>query len=88
GIENLARAGFSAIMLPPNARMREWLLGVGHRRTSWAIYAPLGYAFDYSPKVNPEAIDKWAQKLAAPFSKAGYEMTDVAAYAMSDEPGW
>ena len=88
GIEQLAGAGFSAIMLPPDARWRDVLLTTGNRRTAWAVYNPPGYAFDYDEKVTPASIADWARQQAAPYLKAGYAATDMAAFAMSDEPGW
>lgn len=88
GIDELSKAGFSAIMLPPSKPIRDLLLQVGLRRTAWAVYSPPGYAFDYDAKVTPEAIEKWAQDQAKPYRDAGYAPEDMAAFAMSDEPGW
>jgi len=88
GIEQLQRAGFSAIMLPPSLPVRDMLLKAGGRRTAWAVYNPPGYAFDFDPKVTPEAIGQWAQQQAKPYLEAGYARQDMAAFAMSDEPGW
>ncbi|OGV69968.1 MAG: hypothetical protein A2340_09225 [Lentisphaerae bacterium RIFOXYB12_FULL_60_10] len=88
GIETLSAAGFSAIMLPPDRRQREILLTTGNRRTAWAVYNPPGYAFDYGADVTPDAIRDWAEKQAKPFRDVGYEPTDMAVFAMSDEPGW
>ena len=88
GIEQLQRAGFSAIMLPPSRPVRDMLVKAGGRRTAWAVYNPPGYAFDFDPKVTPEAIGQWAQQQAKPYLEAGYARQDMAAFAMSDEPGW
>ncbi len=88
GIQQLNRAGFSALMLPPSAALRELLLQTGQRRTAWAVYNPPGYAFDYSPDVTPQAIQQWAARQAQPYLQAGYAPTDMALFAMSDEPGW
>lgn len=88
GIHNLVRAGFSVVMLPPSASMHQILKSTGLTRTAWAIYSPIGYAFDYNPKITPQAIDAWAEKLAAPYKKAGSNLRDIAMYAMGDEPGW
>ena len=88
GIEQLRRAGFSAIMLPPSRPIRDLLVKAGGSRTAWAVYSPPGYAFDFDPKVTPEAIAKWAQQQAKPYLEAGYARQDLAAFAMSDEPGW
>jgi hypothetical protein len=88
GIEQLQRAGFSAIMLPPSRLVRDILVKAGGRRTAWAVYNPPGYAFDFDPKVTPEAIGQWARQQAKPYLEAGYARQDMAAFAMSDEPGW
>lgn len=88
GIEQLARAGFSVIMLPPSKPIRELLLQTGLRRTAWAVYNPPGYAFDYDPKITPAAIQEWADKEAKAYLAAGYAREDMAIFAMSDEPGW
>jgi len=88
GIEQLQRAGFSAIMLPPSRPIRDLLLQAGGRRTAWAVYNPPGYAFDFDSKVTPESISQWAREQAKPYLAAGYARQDMAAFAMSDEPGW
>jgi len=88
GIEQLQRAGFNAIMLPPSRPIRDMLVKAGGRRTAWAVYNPPGYAFDFDPKVTSEAIGQWAQQQAKPYLEAGYARQDMAAFAMSDEPGW
>jgi hypothetical protein len=88
GIEQLARGGFSVIMLPPDKRIRELLLKTGLRRTAWAVYNPPGYAFDYDPKVTPQAVEEWAQKEAKAYLDGAYAREDMAIFAMSDEPGW
>ena len=88
GLEELTKAGFSAIMMPPDAKLRRCLLDVGLTQTAWAVYNPPGYAFDYGADATPEAVDTWAKKLAEEYTKAGYKTTDVAIYTISDEPGW
>jgi hypothetical protein len=94
GIDNLSKVGFSALMLPGSATIRELLLETGSRRTAGAVYNPPGYAFEFgmpgSPnkKATEQEIADWAQKQAKPFLDAGYAPTDMAIYAMSDEPGW
>lgn len=88
GIEHLNRAGFSAIMLPPDKRIRNLLLETGQRRTAWAVYNPPGYAFDFDPAITHESIRTWAAEQAKPYRDAGYDPRDMAVFAMSDEPGW
>ena len=88
GIHELSKGGFSALMLNPTERMREHLLETGNRRTAWAVYNPPGYAFAFGGNGDPQVIEDWAHKQADPFLNVGYEPTDMAAYAMSDEPGW
>ena len=87
GIENLSRAGFSAIMVQPSRSSAELLKKFG-LRVAGAVYAPPGYAFDYSPSVTPQSITTWAEQIAKPYLSAGYDPHDVALFAMSDEPGW
>ena len=79
GIEQLHRAGFSAIMLPPIASGSDMLLKAGGRHTAWAVYSPPGYAFDHDPKVTPEAIRQWAQQQAKPYSTRDTRRQDMAA---------
>lgn len=88
GISNLAKAGFSALMMPPDPMLRQLLLKNGLQRTAWAVYNPPGYAFDHDKAVTAESIRKWAQDQAKPFAAAGYRPEDMALYAVSDEPGW
>ncbi len=88
GIEQLRRAGFSAIMLPPSRPIRDLLVKAGGRRTAWAVYNPPGYAFDFDPKITPKAIAVWARQQATPYLEAGYAPQDMAIFATSDEPGW
>src|SRR5262249_37513431 len=88
GIQNLVRAGFSAIMLPPTRQIRDLLLDTTVRRTAWAVYNPPGYAFDYDAAVTQQAIEMWASAQVQPYLTAGYSPDDMALFAMSDEPGW
>lgn len=102
GLNYLARAGFNSLMVPADAKYRELLLKAGLRRTAGAIYNPPGYAFEFTAKpgavpagwtgkpdsTTPEAIEKWAHERIAPILKAGFTADDIAAYALSDEPGW
>jgi hypothetical protein len=93
GVAHLARAGFSAISLPPSRAVRASLLKAGLRRTAGGVYNPPGYAFDFGaqgvpPVTSPDAIDAWAQAQARPYLDAGYAREEMALFAMSDEPGW
>lgn len=88
GITQLERAGFSSIMLPPSTLIRDLLLKTGQRRTSWAVYSPPGYAFDFAPGTGGDALRDWAAKQAKPYREAGYSPEDMAIFALSDEPGW
>ena len=88
GIEQLGRVGFSTIMLPPSAKLRNLLVEAGFRRTAWAVYSPPGYAFSFDPAVNDEALRKWANQQAERYRGAGYAPQEMALFAMSDEPGW
>ncbi len=91
GIFNLARAGFSAVMVPPSKPIRSLLLESGVKRTAWAVYSPPGYAFENPLNPNDKPFQTpagWAAELAKPYLEAGYAPTDLAAIAMADEPGW
>lgn len=88
GIEQLSRAGFNTLMLPPSRPLRELLLKQGLKRTAWAVYNPPGYAFAFDPKITPESLGTWAEQQAKPYRDAGYAAEDMALFAMSDEPGW
>ncbi|MGO9062622.1 MAG: beta-galactosidase trimerization domain-containing protein [Candidatus Binataceae bacterium] len=88
GLANLARAGANALALAPSSDLRELLLKAGLHRTAWSVHAPPGYALGLTPYVNDATLPLWAQKLAAQFYKAGYSPQDIAAYNLSDEPGW
>ncbi len=85
GITNLSHAGFSAILLPPSKPVRALLQETPIKKIAWAIYCPPGYAFDTG---KPAQTEQWAQKEADTYLQAGYLPTDMAAFAMSDEPGW
>lgn len=88
GLRELSRAGYSAMMVNPSEQYREAWLAAGATRTAGAVYNPPGYAFDHDPAVDAGAIEAWAAQQADPFVKAGFARTEMAAYAMSDEPGW
>ncbi len=88
GIQKLSSAGFSVLMLPPSSKIRNLLLQTRLKRTSWAVYNPPGYAFDFDAKITPKSIQAWADKIATSYQKAGYDSKDMALFAMSDEPGW
>jgi hypothetical protein len=90
GISALHNAGFSAIMLPPTKAVREIAREVGVTRTAWAVYSPPGYAFDtpYPGQKPPEPLEQWAAKEAKAYVTAGWDVKDLAIFAMSDEPGW
>ena len=90
GFENLSRAGFSAVMAPPNLPMKELLHQAGVNHTGWAVYSPPGYAFSTPlPGAKaPESPSVWATKQAKPYLDNGFAPQDIAVFAMSDEPGW
>ncbi len=88
GIDQLNRAGFSAIMLPADKRIRQLLLDVGQTKTAWATYSPPGYANDHVIKEPKSELEKWATSIAKPYRDAGYAAKDMAMFALSDEPGW
>jgi hypothetical protein len=91
GISALSSAGFNAIMLPPSKPIREIARELGVTKTAWAVYSPPGYVFDAAEpgKKPPQAPDEWAAQQAKAYADAGWDVKrDIAAFAMSDEPGW
>jgi hypothetical protein len=92
GIQHLARAGMSAVMLPPSRPIRNLLLEAGLRRTAWAVYNPPGYAFEFgdprTPATDATEIAAWAAQQARSYGEAGYAREEMALFAMSDEPAW
>jgi len=90
GISELSKAGFSVLTLGADKTSRDMLLKLGLSRTAGGIYNPPGYAFDFphSADSSPAGVEKWAKDIAQQFINGGYLPRDVAAYAMSDEPGW
>jgi len=91
GLSTLSKAGFSGLMLSGDKTTRDMLLQIGLRRTAGAIYNPPGYAFDFTrgnENTSAAGVEQWAKNIAKPYYDAGYLPQDIAAYAMSDEPGW
>jgi hypothetical protein len=90
GITNLARLGVTALMVPPDNIQRELLAETGGVKTAGAVYSPPGYAFasQNSPNKPVESPVDWAAALAKPYLASGFASSDVAWFAMSDEPGW
>ncbi len=89
GFEHLARAGFTALMVPPYPQLRPLYEKTGLERIAWAVYAPPGYTFDYDEKrITPEAIRRWAENQAGAYRRAGFDPRQMALFTMSDEPGW
>jgi len=94
-IAELAKAGFSVLMLEPDRLTREMMLNVGLRRTAGGIYNPPGYTFEFprggvwgNENTSLAGLEQWATGIAKPYTDAGYLPEDMAAYAMSDEPAW
>jgi len=91
-ISSLSKAGFSVLTLGADKTSRDMLLKVGLDKTAGGIYNPPGYVFDFTrgnnENTSPAGVEKWAKDIAQQFTNGGYPLKDVAAYAMSDEPGW
>ena len=88
GLAQLARVGFSALMLaPPDKTGRELLLQTGIRRTAGGVYCPPGYYVDHGLTTTQDVVAAWAAVQAAAYAQAGFAPGDVALFAMSDEPG-
>jgi len=75
---------------------RGLLAEAGISRTAVFLYNPPGYYFDYagaSPGDSPEpptgkGIRRWAKRLRANLTRAGFAPNQMALIAISDEPGW
>jgi len=63
-------------------------------RPMWAagIYAPPGGAFDFDCGATDDdvawVLANWANKTAAAYSAAGFELGSSTTFALADEPGW
>jgi hypothetical protein len=91
GIDNLARAGFTALSVPRRAEVVDLLRKTGqYMHTAWGVYSPPGYAFatPLPGKKTPQACSTWATAQAKPHLSVGFAPTDMAIFAMADEPGW
>jgi hypothetical protein len=87
GFAGLRRSGVNTILVPPERALRPLLAEQGVSRIGWAVYAPEDKQ-RYVQAGDPSVIDTWADAHAAEFLRAGYSRTDMAVFALSDEPGW
>lgn len=75
--------------MPPDKNLRQLMLQTGINKITRAVYNPPGYAFDFDEKETSDtAIKKWAQDIARQYIDAGYDVKDMVAFGLSDEPGW
>ncbi|HXK44439.1 MAG TPA: beta-galactosidase trimerization domain-containing protein [bacterium] len=89
GLDNLSRLGFNVFLMPADKKLRDLLLQTPINKISYAVYNPPGYAFDFDEeKTSETAIKEWAKNIAKPYIDAGYDVKDMALFALSDEPGW
>ncbi|MCM8816480.1 MAG: hypothetical protein NC913_03085 [Candidatus Omnitrophica bacterium] len=89
GLDNLARIGFNVLLMPADKNLRELMLKTGINKITWAVYNPPGYAFDFDETITSDtALKKWANDIAKQYTAAGYDVKDMALFAVSDEPGW
>ena len=89
GLDNLAKLGFNCFLMPADSALRQLLLKTEIKKIAYAVYNPPGYAFDFDEKTTSQtAVKQWAEKIAESFKKAGYDLRDIAHFALSDEPGW
>ena len=88
GLAQLARVGFTALMLaPPDKTGRELLLQTGIRQTAGGVYCPPGFFSDHGLTTTQDVVAAWAATQAAAYAHAGFVPGEVALFAMSDEPG-
>ncbi len=89
GLDNLSKLGFNVFLMPADKKLRELLLQTPIKKITYAVYNPPGYAFDFDEKETSDtAIKQWAEKIARSYTDAGYDVKDMALFALSDEPGW
>ena len=89
GLDNLSRLGFNVFLMPADKNLRDLLLQTDIKKIHWAVYNPPGYAFDFDEnQTSDTALKKWAQDIAKKYIEAGYDVRDMALFALSDEPGW
>lgn len=89
GFAGLRELGMNVLMVNPHRGWRELAREVGFRKITWAVYNPPGYAFDFGgEKTSLGATRRWARKLRAQYTDAGFSTRDFAFYTISDEPGF
>lgn len=93
GIERTAQNGCNGLLLPASKPIHDLLVQAGLHRVAAGTYMPPGYAFSFGvqPRVPPATqaqIDTWAKAQAKTYTDSGYAPTDVAVFAMSDEPAF
>ncbi|NQU12177.1 hypothetical protein HQ590_15390, partial [bacterium] len=88
GLDLLHRLGINTISTEGYPAGKSALAQLGVTKTSFAVYVP-PYIFDADlSQTTDAAMDTWAQGQAAAVTNAGWDVTDVGWYGMSDEPAW
>ena len=92
GLTQLDRLGFHGLCYDQTAHESHTyaiLKSLGQDLTIGAV--PTGTPFaepGTGGTFNTSIMDGWAEKIAAPFKAAGWNMSQVANLAIADEPGW
>lgn len=89
-IAAMSRAGLS---LGGDTVTRPMMLQAGMRYSSWGVYNPPGYTFDFTPQseqenTSPAGLEQWAKAQAAIVTGYGYPLEDIRIFGLADEPGW
>jgi len=89
GFAGIRKLGLNVLMTSPAEGRRELAWEAGFRKTTWAVYNPPGYAFDFGGESTSEvAVRQWAAGLREQYTRVGFEPGDFAMYIISDEPGF
>ena len=87
-VRMLGSLGVNAIGTADNAFDPKLLAANGIPFTSDGIYAPPGAEPDTGATLNSSYMARWAAAQFTRFRAAGFKPTQLAAFALADEPGW
>lgn len=87
GIRHLTKTGITALMITPSAYTRQMMLSAGVDQIvggsgGMILGGPLGLL------PHSESLEHWTQRLAKTYHDAAYAPSQIALFALSDEPSW